>query len=67
MAPAYRPQLLADLQERTGLPVKRVEVGKIDFLRDTAELKIYYDEPQPTTQLNAVTAMPGILEVERQK
>lgn len=45
IAPAYRAQLLADLQERTGLPIKRVEIGRIDFLRDTAELKVYYDEP----------------------
>lgn len=35
--------LLEDLRERTGLDVKRCEVGRIDFLRDTAELKIYYD------------------------
>jgi hypothetical protein len=43
--PVNRDELLADLRERTGLPVKRVEVGRIDFLRDTAELKIFYDEP----------------------
>jgi hypothetical protein len=36
--------LLADLRERTGLPVTRCEVGRIDFLRDVAELKIYYRE-----------------------
>jgi Domain of unknown function (DUF4956) len=34
--------LLADLSERTGLTVHRVEIGKIDFLRDTAVVKIYY-------------------------
>jgi Domain of unknown function (DUF4956) len=34
--------LLADLSERTGLIVHRVEIGKIDFLRDTAIVKIYY-------------------------
>ena len=38
--------LLADLCERTGLQIKRCEVGNIDFLRDTAEVKIYYDDPQ---------------------
>ena len=38
--------LLVDLRERTGLPVKRFEVGQINFLRDTAEIKIYYDDPQ---------------------
>lgn len=34
--------LLADLCERTGLNINRCEVGKIDFLRDVAEIKIYY-------------------------
>ena len=37
-------RLLADLRERTGLPVTHCEVGRIDFLRDVAELKIYYRE-----------------------
>jgi Domain of unknown function (DUF4956) len=35
-------QLIEDLKERTGLEINRAEVGKINFLRDTAEVKIYY-------------------------
>ncbi|MBX3080375.1 MAG: DUF4956 domain-containing protein [Anaerolineae bacterium] len=35
--------LLEDLRQRTGLPINRVEIGRLNFLRDTAELKIYYD------------------------
>lgn len=46
VTPANRERLLADLRERTGLPVKRVDVGRIDFLRDTTELTLYYDEPK---------------------
>ena len=43
-----RPELIADLQQRTGIKVNRVEVGKIDFLRDTVMLKIYfYEDEQP--------------------
>jgi hypothetical protein len=34
--------LLEDLKERTGLEINRAEVGKINFLRDTADIKIYY-------------------------
>jgi hypothetical protein len=34
--------LLKDLKERTGLDINRAEVGKINFLRDTAQVKIYY-------------------------
>jgi hypothetical protein len=45
ITPANQAQLLADLRQRTGLPVKRAEVGHIDFLHDTVEIRIYYDEP----------------------
>lgn len=42
-----RPELIADLTQRTGIKINRVEIGKIDFLRDTAMLKIYfYDDEQ---------------------
>lgn len=34
--------LKADLEKRTGLTINRVEVGKIDFLNDTAMVRIYY-------------------------
>ncbi|MDA7803999.1 DUF4956 domain-containing protein [Crocinitomix sp.] len=36
--------LLADLQDRTGLEIHRIEIGKVDFLKDTAEIKIYYED-----------------------
>jgi hypothetical protein len=35
-------ELMADLEERTGLKLRRAEVGKIDFLQDTASIKIFY-------------------------
>ena len=47
ITPANSEALLADLRERTGLPVKRAAVGRIDFSRDTAEITIYYDQAQP--------------------
>ena len=34
--------LRADLEKRTGLSINRVEVGKIDFLNDTAMVRIFY-------------------------
>ena len=37
------PMLLDDLRERTGLPITRIEIGRLNFVRDTAEIKIYYD------------------------
>jgi hypothetical protein len=44
--PQNRHELISDLEERTGLIIKRVVVGKVNFLRDTAEIKIYYDDPE---------------------
>jgi len=46
--PEKHNELMADLQERTGLKINRIEIGKIDFLRDTARIMIYYysDENQ---------------------
>lgn len=45
ITPANEALLLDDLRRRTGLMVKRVEIERIDFLRDVADIKIYYDEP----------------------
>lgn len=36
--------MLDDLEERTGLIINRAEVGRIDFLRDSARVRIYYYE-----------------------
>lgn len=41
--PENRMALLADLEERTGLKINRVEIGDIDFLRDTAKITVFYD------------------------
>ena len=37
--------LIKDLEERTGLKINRIEIGRIDFLRDSARIRIYYFEP----------------------
>ena len=44
IVPERREELLADLKERTGINVIRVEVRRIDFLKDTANLRIFYYE-----------------------
>jgi hypothetical protein len=38
-----KEELMADLKERTGINIKRIEVERIDFLRDTANITIFYD------------------------
>ena len=40
----HREKLLDDLKSRTGLPIHRITIGKIDFLKDAASIKIYYFE-----------------------
>lgn len=36
-------EMMADLEERTGLPIKHVEIGSLNFLRDSARITIYCD------------------------
>ena len=36
--------LLEDIRNRTGMPVHRVSIQRIDFLRDAAQIKIYFYE-----------------------
>lgn len=42
ITPDKHEQMKADLEKRTGLTINRVEVGKIDFLNDTAQVRIFY-------------------------
>ena len=42
--PENEAALLEDLKKRTGLNIHRISVGKVDFLRDTATVRIYYYE-----------------------
>ncbi|MBF70430.1 MAG: DUF4956 domain-containing protein [Crocinitomicaceae bacterium] len=41
--PENQEDLIQDLKERTGLPIHAVKIVKIDFLRDTASITIYYN------------------------
>ncbi len=41
--PENKQELIKDLKERTGLPIHEVKVEKIDFLKDTAAVTIYYN------------------------
>ena len=42
--PTMRAELIADLEERTGLIIHRVDIERIDYLRDAARIYIYYYE-----------------------
>jgi len=44
IVPEKREELKKDLEARTGLKINRIEIGRIDYLRDTARIIIYYYE-----------------------
>jgi hypothetical protein len=44
--PKNHALLLEDLRERTGLNIHRTEIGRIDFLRDTARVRVFYYEDE---------------------
>lgn len=42
--PEKHLELMDDLKDRTGIKnIKRIEIGKIDFLKDTCTIQIYFD------------------------
>tara|TARA_B100001287_G_scaffold84133_1_gene70247 strand:+ start:7463 stop:8065 length:603 start_codon:yes stop_codon:yes gene_type:complete len=42
--PSKEKELIEDLKHRTGLNIHAVSIDKIDFLRDTASITIFYNE-----------------------
>ena len=60
ITPERHDDLIADLKKRTGLDITRVEIGSIDFLKDMALIKIFYqsDDDQSTS----IDKMPKLYE-----
>jgi hypothetical protein len=56
--PERRAELKADLEARTGLKITKVEVGGVDFLRDSAVLRIIYEGDKSS-------AVNGLYEVKK--
>ena len=42
IVPEKRDELIADLEKRLGVKVENVEIGHVDFLKDSAMIKVYY-------------------------
>lgn len=55
ITPDRKGELVADLHQRIGLDITKVEVGAVDFLHDTALLKVYYNAP--TDEIDTVDNM----------
>jgi hypothetical protein len=43
VSPDKRDELKADLEKRTGLKIDRIEVGIIDFMKDSCLIRIFYN------------------------
>ena len=56
--PERRAELIADLEERTGLVIHRLVVDRVDFLRDSVRIYIYYFE-QDWTHVSGDESMPA--------
>lgn len=50
--PENHKLLIEDLKKRTGLNISRVKIVRVNFLRDTARLQIYYYENDNKTKLD---------------
>ncbi|MCQ2095895.1 MAG: DUF4956 domain-containing protein [Bacteroidaceae bacterium] len=44
IVPERHDELISDLRKRTGLNITDVSIGSLDFLKDMALLKVYYNE-----------------------
>jgi len=42
--PGRREELIKDLKERTNLDITKVEIGRLNYLRDTVRLRIFYND-----------------------
>ena len=50
--PENHLELKKDIEERTGLQINRLEIGRIDFLRDVANVRIFYFEDEQRSTLD---------------
>jgi hypothetical protein len=52
--PDHRKEMLDDINKRTGLPVHRIDIVRIDFLKDVAIIHCYYYAKENETQMAGV-------------
>lgn len=57
--PERSEDLKADLEERLGLKILRVEVGAVDFLTDMTMLRVFYEDPENRIKsVDHITKLP---------
>jgi len=52
IVPERREELLADLHKRLGIEIDHIEIGSVDFLRDSCYIKVYY--PLASGEMNTI-------------
>ncbi|MCF8228072.1 MAG: DUF4956 domain-containing protein [Bacteroidales bacterium] len=57
LKPENEQLFLEDMEKRTGLKIRRVEVGEINFYRNTAEVTIYYFDDETASQFYTEKAL----------
>jgi len=50
--PSKRNELIEDLKSRIGIEITRIEIGRINYLRDTARVRIYFYEDEQNVHFN---------------
>lgn len=59
ITPDKRNELMEDLTKRLGIEITKIEVGAVDFLRDTAMIKVYYeDKTDESNSVNQLFKLP---------
>ena len=61
--PSRRDELIADIEKRCGVRPTDIEIGNIDFLKDSAYIKIYYEnDGKPTSMMNEIVRNKQFIE-----
>ena len=56
--PEKRDEMIADLEKRLGVKVTNVEIGSVDFLKDSALIKVFYEGGPAGNGTDSVTRLP---------
>lgn len=63
IVPERRKELIEDLEKRIGVQIENLEIGHVDFLKDSAFIKIYYHLPKgENNSINTLTRAKDYVE-----
>ena len=63
IVPERREELIEDLEKRIGVKIENLEIGHVDFLKDSAFIKVYYYLPKgESNSINTLTRAKDYVE-----